>query len=472
MPVSLRSLFQYHRRGLLPHASRLRRAAFLSTMIDLNDLRRRPDAYQDAAVKKHIKIDVHAFLALDARRREMLQSVEEMRSTKNAVSKKVPMLKSDEKAAVLKEMKELSDKLKKEEEELTAAEKEWNHLQLLLPSVPLPNVPVGKDDTENREVRKWGEPAAFKFDPLDHVQLGESLGILDIARAVKIAGSRTYFLKGDGARLELAILLFTLDHLVKKGFTPFLPPLLVKYDAMMGTSYFPGGEEQAYGVGVRKEKDGPVEPDDLYLIGTSEVSVTSYHAGETLKLSDLPKRYCGISPCFRREAGTYGKDTHGLYRIHQFQKVEQVVLCEADELLSAELHRELLQNAEEVLQALELPYRVVDVCTGDMGRGQVFKNDIETWMPSRASSRLGTGSGYGETHSCSTFHDFQARRLNIKYETKTGERKFVHTLNNTCIASPRILIPILEIYQNKNGTVTVPEVLRPYMGGLKMIGKK
>jgi seryl-tRNA synthetase len=214
-------------------------------------------------------------------------------------------------------------------------------------------------------------------------------------------------------------------------------------------------------VGVQKEKDGPLESDGLFLIGTSEVSVASYHKDETLKAADLPKRYCGMSPCFRREAGTYGKDTRGLYRIHQFQKVEQVVLCEADDLLSAEIHRELLQNAEEVLQALALPYRVVDVCTGDMGRGQVFKNDIETWMPSR--------KGYGETHSCSTFHDFQARRLNIKYETKEGQKKFVHTLNNTCIASPRILIPILELYQNKDGSVTVPDVLRPYMGGQKMI---
>ena len=229
----------------------------------------------------------------------------------------------------------------------------------------------------------------------------------------------------------------------------------------MGTSYFPGGEEQAYAVGVRPDRDGPMEADGYYLIGTSEVSVASYHQGETLALAALPRRYCGISSCFRREAGTYGKDTQGLYRVHQFQKVEQVVLCEADDRVSAAMHAELLQNGEEVLQALALPYRVVDVCTGDMGRGQVFKNDIETWMPSRKS--------YGETHSCSTFHDFQARRLNIKYDAGAGGRKFVHTLNNTCIASPRILIPLLEIYQNADGSVTIPDVLRPYMGGQERI---
>lgn len=233
----------------------------------------------------------------------------------------------------------------------------------------------------------------------------------------------------------------------------------------MGTSYFPGGEEQAYAVGVRKERTLPIEADGAYLIGTSEVSVTSYHADEVLTLSELPKRYCGISNCFRREAGTYGKDTRGLYRIHQFQKVEQVILCPSDPEVSRAMHQEILTNAEEVLQALELPYRVVAVCTGDMGQGQVYKNDIETWMPSR--------NGYGETHSCSTFHDFQSRRLNIKYvDDATGEKKFVHTLNNTCIASPRILIPILEMYQNADGSVTVPEVLRPYMGGQEKIGKK
>lgn len=430
-------------------------------MIDLQDLRSRPGAYQDAAKKKRITIDVKAFLKLDDERLGLLKDVEAMRGKKNAVSKDVPKMKGPEKEKAIKEMKTLSDELKKKEDELTVLETQCNQLQLLLPSIPLPNVPVGKDDTENKEIRKWGDLPKFDFEPLDHVTLGEKLDIIDIPRGVKIAGARMYFLKGDGARLELAILMFTLDHLRKKGYTPFIPPLLVHYPAMMGTSYFPGGEEQAYAVGVQKEKDGPVEGDGAFLIGTSEVSVTSYHKDEVLKLHELPKRYCGISPCFRREAGTYGKDTKGLYRIHQFQKVEQVILCENDPTVSAKMHKEILTNAEEVVQALKLPYRVVDVCTGDMGRGQVYKNDIETWMPSR--------KGYGETHSCSTFYDFQSRRLNIRYEGEDKKRHFVHTLNNTCIASPRILIPILEIYQNKDGSVTIPEVLRLYMGGQERI---
>lgn len=431
-------------------------------MIDLNDLRSRPELYQDAAANKRIKVDVLAFLKLDEERRRLIQHVDEMRANKNAVSKEVPTMKGKEREKAIADMKGVGEKLKIAEEKLAAIEKEWNLTLLLMPGIPLSKVPVGKDDSENVEVRKVGKIPTFDFDIKDHVTLGTDLDILDIPRGVKVAGSRSYFLKGDGARLELAVLMFTLDHLHTKGFTPFIPPVLANYEAMMGTSYFPGGEEQAYAVGVQKEIGGPMESDGLFLIGTSEVSVASYHSGETLSEAELPKRYCGISNCFRREAGTYGKDTHGLYRIHQFQKIEQVVLCKNDPDESARMHAELLNNAEEVLQALRLPYRVVDVCTGDMGRGQVYKNDIETWMPSR--------NGYGETHSCSTFYDFQSRRLNIKYEAADGSKHFVHTLNNTCIASPRILIPILEMYQNKDGSVTIPEVLRPYMGGKKKIG--
>jgi seryl-tRNA synthetase len=433
-------------------------------MIDITDLRKRPEAYADAAKKKNLKVDVQAFIALDARRNALLTEVETMRAEKNAVSKKVPQMQGEEKKKVIEEMKTLSETLKKKEEELAPLEAEWQNLFLRMPGIPLPNVPEGKDDTENVEVRTWGTLPEWKFDPKDHVTLGEELDIIDIPRGVKVSGTRFYFLKGDGARLELAVLMFAMDHLRKKGFIQMHPPVLSNWDMMMGTSYFPGGEESAYAVGVRREKTGEIEPGNLYLIGTAEVPVTSYHSGEVLSIDELPKRYCGFSNGFRGEAGTYGKDTRGLYRVHQIQKVEQVILCEADDIISAEMHREILQNSEEVLQALELPYRVVDVCTGDMGQGQIYKNDIETWMPSRKS--------YGETHSCSTFHDFQSRRLNIKYETKDGQKKFVHTLNNTCIASPRILIPLLEMYQTKDGNVTIPEVLRPYMGGQKLITKR
>lgn len=433
-------------------------------MIELSDLRARPDAYQKAADDKRVNIRIEGLLKCDEARRTTIEAVEAMRAEKNAVSKQIPQMTGADKEKAVAAMKELGETLKEKEAELSEMEKKWTAMLLLLPSIPLEKVPVGKDDSENVELRKEGALPTFAFEPKDHVTLAEALDIVDIPRGVKIGGSRFYFLKGDGVRLELAVLQFTLDHLHKRGFTAMLPPVLANYEAMMGTSYFPGGEEQAYAIGVQKEKDGPIESDGLFLVGTSEVSVASYHSGETLKLEELPKRYCGISNCFRREAGTYGKDTKGLYRIHQFQKVEQVVLCEATAEASAAIHAELLKNAEDVLKALELPYRVVDVCTGDMGRGQVYKNDIETWMPSR--------NGYGETHSCSTFYDFQSRRLDIKYADKDGKKKFVHTLNNTCVASPRILIPILEIYQNADGSVTIPKVLRPYMGGQEKITAK
>ncbi|EKD48161.1 MAG: hypothetical protein ACD_65C00093G0004 [uncultured bacterium] len=265
-------------------------------------------------------------------------------------------------------------------------------------------------------------------------------------------------------RLEMALMMYTLDKLAKKDFSPFIVPNIVNYSAMMGTSYFPGGEEQTYSLGVQKEKEATIEPDEKYLAGTAEVALTSYHAEEILKEDELPKLYCGFSTCYRREAGTYGKDTHGIYRIHQFQKIEQVVICKNDPKESEKMHKLILENAEELLKDLKLPYRVVAVCAGDMGRGQYYKNDIETWMPSRNS--------YGETHSCSTFHDFQSRRLNLKYRDRDGKTHFCHTLNNTCVASPRILIPILEIYQQKDGSVKIPEVLIPYMGGITEINPR
>ncbi len=433
-------------------------------MIDLQDLRARPAAYADAAKKKRVNVDIDGFLKLDELRRELVNFVETMRAEKNSVSKSIPQMKGAEKDQAVADMKALGDRMKEKEEELTRVDSAWSEMQLQIPSIPLDRVPVGKDDTENVEIRKHGTIRTFDFEAKDHVALGEDLDIIDIPRGVKVGGSRFFILKGDGARLEMAIHMFTLDLLHKRGFTQINPPALANYDAMMGTSYFPGGEEQAYAVGVQKEKGGAVESDELFLIGTAEVPVTSYHSGEVLELKDLPKKFAGFSNGFRREAGTYGKDTKGLYRVHQILKVEQVILCEASPAVSEKMHAEILQNAEDVLQALELPYRVVDVCTGDMGRGQVYKNDIETWMPSR--------NGYGETHSCSTFYDFQSRRLNMKYTDADGKKQFVHTLNNTCIASPRILIPVLENHQNADGSITIPKALRPYMGGQEKIVRK
>jgi len=433
-------------------------------MLDIKFIRENADKMKSGAKDKGIDPKlVDELLKVDKQRSKLIQEVDELRATSNKASERIATLKGKEKEKAIKEMQKKNEEIKKQgnQEKLRELETAYNHLMLLMPSPALDKVPVGKDEAGNVEVRTWGDIPKFNFEIKDHVQLGHDLDILDIPRGVKISGARFYFLKNEGAMLEMAILKYTLDKLVSKGFTAFVPPVLVQYEAMMGTSYFPGGEEHAYAVGVKREREGEVEDDGLYLLGTSEVSVASYHLGETLDESQLPLLYAGISDCFRREAGTYGKDTHGLYRVHQFKKVEQVVICKNDPKESAKLHKMILANAEEVLQDLKLPYRVVDVCTGDMGQGQIYKNDIETWMPSR--------DGYGETHSCSTFHDFQARRLQLRYKDKDGNKKFCHTLNNTCIASPRILIPLLEIYQQEDGTVEIPEVLRPYMLGKTII---
>ena len=422
-------------------------------MIDLVELRANPTAYQQACDNKHIKFDVSAFLDLDRRVRELKTETERLRAEQNAASKDLQKLAPAEREGRLAQMKELSTRVKDQGVALRDLEAAWLAEQLRLPGIPLDTVPVGASDKENIERRKVGMIPEFGFKPKEHFTLGAELDIIDIERGVKIAGSRNYFLKGDGYRLQHAVMNLASDLLHGKGYTLMDPPHIVLYRTMMGTGYFPGGEDQAYHLDDR-------DPEH-YLIGTSEVSVAAYHSDEVLERESLPRRYAGYSPCYRREAGTYGKDTAGLYRVHQFYKVEQVILCEADPQESAKYHAELLGNAEELLGLLELPYRVVDVCTGDMGQGQVYKNDIECWMPSR--------NGYGETHSCSTFYDYQARRLNTRYKDSEGKLRFCHTLNNTLIASPRVLIPLIEVHQTADGSVMIPKALRPYMGGLQLI---
>lgn len=423
-------------------------------MIDLKDVRENPTDYQKACDNKNIKFDINAFLELDEKYRSNKHNFENERATLNKLSKEMGKASKEELEEKRAELKEFSNKVKELNDILKDIETEWFKQSLLIPSIPLDKTPIGKDDTENVEVRVVGEKPEFSFKFKDHVALGESLGLIDIERGVKIAGARSYFLTGDGARLQHAVLQFAKDLLYQKNYKIMDCPHLVNYEAMQGTSYFPGGEDMAYHLDDR-------DP-EYYLIGTSEVPVCSYHSGEVLPRDELPKRYAGYSPCYRREAGTYGKDTHGLYRIHQFYKVEQVVICEASVVESEKMHAELLNNAEDLMKALELPYRVVEVCTGDMGQGQVFKNDIEAWMPSRNS--------YGETHSCSTFYEFQSRRLNISYKDENGKKKLCHTLNNTLVATPRILIPIIENNQTEDGRIKIPTVLQKYMLGQEYIG--
>jgi seryl-tRNA synthetase len=418
-------------------------------MLDIKRIRAEPEVVKAGARKKRIDADerVDRALALDQKRRALTGEWEEIKAQQNREGKEIAKLSGAEKGERIKKMGQQAARAKELEAELGKVQKELDLVLLEIPNVPDPEVPEGETDKDNVEVRRWGEPPRFDFQFKDHLTLGAELDIIDFDRAAKLAGSRTYILKNGAALLELAVLNFTLQRLAEKGFHPMIVPTLVRREAMEGTAYFPGGEEQAYAC----ERDG------LYLIGTSEVPVTAYHSEEILEEADLPRLYAGYSVCYRREAGAAGRDTKGLYRIHQFQKVEQVVVCRADEAESKRFHEFILGNAEEILKALELPYRVVNVCGGDLGVPQIQKFDIETWMPSRG--------GYGETHSASRFYDYQSRRLNLRYRDAEGKVRFCHTLNNTAIASPRILISILENYQEPDGRVRIPEVLRPYLGG-------
>ena len=423
-------------------------------MFDIAYIRANPDKVKLAAEQKLMDVDIDRLLALDAEIRKFNFQIGTLRSKRNALSEEVKTAGKEEKQKIIAQVKSIKDELTPFEVEYDKVKSELDRLMLNVPSIPAPEVPIGRTDEDNIFVRAVGEIPTFDFPMKDHVELALLLELMDTERAVKFAGSRSYFLKNEGMLLEMAITRFVIDRLTAKGFTPMSVPLLVRDSAMTGTGYFPIGFEQAY----------KLPEDELFLIGTSEVSLVSYHQNEILKREELPKKYAGYSTCFRREAGTYGKDTRGLYRVHQFQKVEQVIICEADESEMEALHVEILNNSEEVLQALELPYRIMLACTGEIGIGQIKKHEIETWMPSR--------NAYCETHSCSSFGDFQARRSNIKYRDKDGLAKYCYTLNNTGIASPRIFIPLLELNQQKDGSVKIPRVLWPYMGGMEVIKNK
>jgi seryl-tRNA synthetase len=423
-------------------------------MLDIAFIRNNPEVIKDGIRKKRMKMDIDELLSVDAEVRRLRAEVENLRAERNRLSKEIPKLGSGEKEKAVAQVKDIRDAMSQNEPKLKEIETRFEQLMLMVPNPPLPEVPEGDSDDDNVEVRSFGQPTAFDFPPKDHLELAESLDIVDMPRAVKFAGARMYCLKNEGAMLEFALFKFALDHLFSKGFKPMIVPQLVRREAMIGTGFFPLGEEDTFFV----------EKDDLYLIGTSEVPLVSYHMDEILNEKDLPKHYCGYSTCFRREAGSYGRDTRGFYRLHQFNKVEQVVVCVNDPEVSKTEHQLLLSNAEGLMQALGLPYRVALACGAEIGQGQVLKHEIETWMPSR--------NKYSETHSCSSLHEFQARRLKIRWRGKNGKTQFCHTLNNTAIASPRILIPILENFQNADGSVTIPEVLRPLMGGMERIEPK
>jgi seryl-tRNA synthetase len=422
-------------------------------MLDTRWVREHADDVREAARRKRFDpACVDAFLERDREHRALVTEAEGLRAVLREASKKLGALSAAEREGALGEQRAQKARLKELEPREQSLGLEVRALALRLPMPPAAEVPDGATDAENVEIRRSAEPTRFDFEPRSHVEIGEALGIIDIPRGVTLAGSRNYLLLGHGAMLERAVLQYALDHMIARGFTQVAVPTLVKRECMEGTGYFPGGEEQAY----------LVERDGLSLVGTAEVPLTAMHAGETLDESALPLRRVAISPCYRREAGTYGKDTKGLYRVHQFWKVEQVVVGPADPEWSRAEHLRMLGHATDLMGALGLPYRIVNVCSGDLGQGQVQKFDVETWMPSR--------KGWGETHSASRFHDFQSRRLELRYKPAGGGKPaYCHTLNNTVVASPRILICLLENFQRADGGVDIPPPLRPYLGGLKAL---
>ncbi|MEI7777391.1 MAG: serine--tRNA ligase [bacterium] len=422
-------------------------------MLDIKFIRDNKDIVQQGADKKHVKISIDELLALDSRRRELLLSVETKKTEQNKVSDQITKIQDPtERQKVITEMKELKVKMQAEEEELKEVMKNWQTLMLQVPNIPDMSVPEGETDADNKEVKVWGEKPQFSFEPKDHLEIMTALGMVDFERGAKVHGFRGYFLTGAGAELSFAIWNYAMQFFGKKGFVPVIPPAIVRKQNLYGTGHLPGDVEDYY-----MTQDGDA------LIGTAEIPLMAFHEGEILEANKMPIKYLGFSPCFRREAGSHSKDVKGLIRVHEFYKLEQVVLCEASHETSARLHEEINRNTEEFIESLKIPYHTVLNCGADLGLGQVKKYDIELWVPKENT--------YREISSASYFHDFQTRRFNIRYRDEAGELRYVHSLNCTAIPTPRILVSLVENNQNADGSINVPEVLQPYLGGKKIIEK-
>jgi len=415
-------------------------------MLDINFIRQNPEKVKEACEKKQVKLDVNRILELDKKKRELLVKSENLKAEQNKISKHLlagRQGKADEQS--ISKAKEIKEEIKRIEPDFKNIEAELNNLLLLVPNIPFDDVPVGKDDSENVVLRQVGRAPKFDFPAKDYMQLGQKLDLIDTERASKVAGARFGYLKRELALLEFALVNLVLDTVKKEGFIPVIPPVMLKEEMARGTGYFEATDKnEAYFL----------PEDKMYLVGTAEQSMAAMHANEILEVKDLPKRYVAFSTCFRREAGSYGKDTKGILRVHQFDKVEMVIFSKPED--SKKEHQLLLSIEEQLVKALDLPYQVVNICTGDLGRPAAAKYDIEAWLPSE--------NKYRETHSTSNCTDFQARRLNIRYRDKSGKLNFVHTLNGTAFAIGRILIMIVENYQQKDGSIKVPKVLQKYCG--------
>lgn len=420
-------------------------------MLDIKFIRENKDLVTMGAKKKHIEVDIDRLISVDDDRKQISSSIEQKRAKQNEVSELlVREPDPSKKSQMIDEMKVLKEQMSSEEESLKEIMKEWQKLMLSVPNIPDMSVPDGESDEQNLEIKNWGEIRQFNFPVKSHSELMLKNDLVDFDRGVKVAGFRGYFLKRDAVRLQFALWNLVNDHFRKKGdFKEMIVPTLLNKQTFMGTGYLPSGEEDLYKT-----------QDETYLSGTAEVATMGYFMDDVLEKKDLPIKLLSFSPCFRREAGSHGKDTKGIMRVHEFYKMEQVVLCQASHNDSVTFHEEIRENSEEILRLLKIPYRVVINCGGDLGQGQVKKYDIEAWTPSEGK--------YRETNSASYFHDFQTRRLNIRYRDDDGKMKFVHSLNNTAL-SGRPLIMIIENYQNEDGSIEIPEVLVPYMSGQKII---
>lgn len=415
-------------------------------MLDIKFIRENVDIVKMAATKKKIKIDIDRLVTVDDSRREVMQRLEAKRAEQNTISEGIPtatdgMLRQQ----LITQMQALKADIQKDEEAIKPIMEEWQKLMLQVPNIPDMTVPDGSSDADNEEVKVWGEQTAFTFEAKDHVELMTKHNMVDFERGTKTHGFRGYYLLGDGARLSWAIWNYANDFFQTKGFTPILPPTIVRKANLYGTGHLPNEADDVYKT-----------QDEDYLIGTAEVSVMGFHADEILEKEQFPIKYLGFSPCYRREAGSHGKDTRGLIRVHEFYKLEQVVLCEASHEESVRLHEELNRNTEEFIESLNIPYHTVLNCGGDLGQGQVKKYDIELWVPGEKT--------YREISSASYFHDFQTRRFNIRYRDEAGKVRYAHSLNCTAIPTPRILVSLVENFQQADGSIKIPEVLRPYFG--------
>jgi len=419
-------------------------------MLDIKFIRENTEIVAAGAKKKHVTFDVAALVAVDDKRLALLSQVEALRAKQNSANDEMAKASSAERDTLLADMRAVKEELESKDEELKKVMEEWRLLMLQVPNIPDMSVPEGESEEDNLVIKTWGEKTEFNFEPKDHIEIMTALGMLDLERGVKVHGFRGYYLTGDAVRLSFAIWNYALDFFTKKNFNPVMPPTIVHKSNFYGTGHLPADVDDFY---LTQDDDG--------LIATAEIPLMALHSGEVLPLAELPKRYLGFSPCYRREAGSHSKDVKGLIRVHEFYKFEQLILCEASHDTSVKFHEELNRNTEEFIESLNLPYQTIVACGGDLGRGHVKMYDVELWVPKEGK--------YREISSASYFHDFQSRRCNIRYKDADGKSRYTHSLNATAIPTPRLLVSLVENFQQADGSIAIPKALQPYCGFEKIV---